>query len=82
MLGLKKIGNQAIKVLRAKNDNNGEISLFDVKELYDAAYAEKEKARVNLKRFKQLMAKATLLDMAYRAQLSKQKAFQYVRSAA
>ena len=28
----------------ANNDNGQEISLFDVKELYDAAYAEKGKA--------------------------------------
>jgi hypothetical protein len=62
MLGLKKIGNKAIKVLRAKNDNNGEISLFDVKELYDAAFVEKDKARVNLKKFTALMAKAEQLD--------------------
>jgi hypothetical protein len=77
MLGLKKIGNKAIKVLRAKNDNNGEISLFDVKELYDAAFAEKDKARVNLKKFKALMAKAEQLDVLYRAQLMQVQPFQY-----
>ena len=82
MFGLKKLGNQKIKIMTAKNDNNAEISFFDVKEMYDAAYAEKEKGRVNMKRFQKLMAHATLLDMAYRAQLSKQKSFKYIRSAA
>lgn len=61
----------------AKNDNGQEISFIDVKELYDEAYAEKAKARVNLKHFKVLLAKASELDMAYRAQLSKAKSFQY-----
>jgi len=61
----------------ANNDNGHEISLFDVKELYDAAYEEKAKARVNLKRFRKLMEKATQLDLAYRAQLATVKPFQY-----
>ena len=65
----------------AKNDNQREISFMDVKELYDAAYAVKEKAPRNLKKFRKLMAKATLMDMAYRAQLSKPKAFSYQRAA-
>lgn len=81
MFGLKRLGNKAIKVLIAKNDNNPEVSFFDVKELYDAAYAEKEQARVNIKRFKKLMAKAALMDMAYRAQLSKAQPFQYKKAA-
>lgn len=51
------------------NDNDQEISIFDVKELYDAAYAEKAKAKVNLKKFKVLMEKAEKMDFAYRAQL-------------
>lgn len=57
---LKRIGN---------NDNGQEISFIDVKELYDAAFAEKAKVRVNLKRFKSLMAKAEQMDAAYRTQL-------------
>ena len=59
------------KILKnlAKNDNQGDISFVDVKELYDAAYAEKAKARINLKRFRSLMTKAVQLDEAYRAQL-------------
>ena len=65
----------------AKNDNRAEISLFDVKELYDAAYEEKAKARVNLREFKKLMAKATQMDLAYRAQLQAAQAFEYGKAA-
>ena len=53
----------------ANNDNQGDISFVDVKELYDTAYAEKAKARANLRRFKALMSKAVQLDEAYRVQL-------------
>ena len=65
----------------AKNDNQCEISLFDVKELYDAAYAEKAKARVNLKKFKNLIEKAEKLDALYREQLLNTQPFQYGRVA-
>lgn len=61
----------------ARNDNNQEISLFDVKELYDAAYAEKAKARVNLKKFTALMTKAEKLDAQYRIQLISAEPFQF-----
>ncbi|MEM7617931.1 MAG: hypothetical protein AAF244_00975 [Pseudomonadota bacterium] len=65
----------------AKNDNSLEISIFDVKELYDAAYAEKAKARVNLKKFKNLIEKAENMDMAYRAQLAQVQATRYAEAA-
>ena len=64
-------------IKKAKNDNRGEITFFDVKALYDAAYAEKAQGRANVKRFKKLMAKATLMDIAYRAQLTKITPFAY-----
>lgn len=66
-----------LKKLTSHNDNAQEISLFDVKELYDAAYEEKAKARVNLRKFKKLMEQATQLDLAYRTQLASTKPFQY-----
>jgi len=71
------------KILKklALNDNLAEISFFDVKELYEAAYAEKAKARVNLKRFQALMVKATQLDEAYRAQLRLAQTQKYGRAA-
>ena len=64
-----------------KNDNRDEISFVDVKELYDAAYDEKAKARVNLKRFKTLIAKAEKMDAAYRAQLGLIQATRYEAAA-
>ncbi|NCO04453.1 MAG: hypothetical protein GW903_09710 [Alphaproteobacteria bacterium] len=67
--------------LANNTDNGQEISLFDVKELYDAAYDEKAKASVNLKRFKKLMEKAIQLDTAYRAQLAQAQPFQYGKAA-
>jgi hypothetical protein len=69
---LRKLGN---------NDNQDEISFVDVKELYDAAYAEKAKAKVNLKRFKSLIAKAERMDVAYRAQLGLFQATRYEEAA-
>ena len=66
---------------KVNNDNSQEISLFDVKELYDAAYAEKAKARVSLKRFKALINKAEQLDLAYRAQLGLFQATRYEEAA-
>lgn len=68
-------------VKKTKNDNRKEITFFDVKELYDEAYAEKEQGRVNLKKFKKLMTKATLMDMAYRAQMTKVTPFEYKKAA-
>lgn len=50
-------------------ENNAELSLFDVKELYDRAYAEKEGGAED--KFKAILAEAVKLDLAYRRQLSK-----------
>ena len=66
-----------VKKLTSNNDNGQEISFIEVKELYDAAYAEKAKARVNLKKFKKLIEKASQLDLAYRDQLSATQSVQY-----
>ena len=49
-----------------------EISIFDIKQLYDAAYAEKAKARVSVGQFRNLMAKAERLERRYRHQLEVQ----------
>lgn len=64
-------------IKKLKNDNNNEVSLFDVKELYDAAYDEKAKARVNLKKFKALLGKAEKLDSIYRTQLDQLQFCEY-----
>lgn len=68
MLKLRVWGRSVLKVVRPQNDNREVISLFDVKELYDAAYAEKDKARGNLKEFTRLLARAAKLEEAYREQ--------------
>lgn len=81
MIALKKIGSRAWKALHPRNDNQSEISLFDVKELYDAAYAEKENVRVCLKRFRSLLDRAQQLDAAYRMQLAQGQAVRYGRAA-
>lgn len=47
------------------------LSVFDVKELYDLAYAEKAKGLEGEDAFKMILAEAVKLDMAYRRQLSK-----------
>jgi hypothetical protein len=65
----------------ARNDNRGEISFLDMKELYDAAYAEKTQARVNLKKYRSLMSKAEILDVQYRQQLALTKAARYQEAA-
>ena len=65
----------------ALNDNKGEISLFDVKELYDAAYAEKAKARVNLKKYRILIQKAQKMDILYRNQLIQARVLKFGEAA-
>lgn len=55
-----------------------EISVFDVKELYDRAYAAQEYGSNEQDSFQTLIAKAVQLDMAYRQQLAKKTNFRYV----
>ncbi|NQZ13851.1 MAG: hypothetical protein HRT94_03360 [Alphaproteobacteria bacterium] len=55
-----------------------EISVFDVKELYDRAYAAQEYGAKSEENFQALIAKAVQLDMAYRQQLAKKTNFRYV----
>ncbi len=66
---LRRIGQGAFKVLRPKNDNQSEISLLDIKELYDRAYGEKAKAKRLIKTYKSLLGQAEKLDKAYRVQI-------------
>ena len=47
-----------------------EISMFDVKDLYDRAYAAKDQGVRGKVMFKKLLAEAVKLDLAYRRQLS------------
>lgn len=80
MKTIKFVSGRIMQLLYPLNEN--EISFFDVKELYDAAYDEKAKADASLARFKALMEQAEALDLAYRAQLQAKKAPLTARRAA
>ena len=51
------------------------VSLFDVKELYDLAYAEKAKGKEGADSFNKILAEAVKLDLAYRRQLAKEASY-------
>ena len=69
MNSIKCVGQRFIALFAGHEANQNEISIFDVKALYDAAYEAKDKARANLKEFKTVLEQAEALDLAYRAQL-------------
>ena len=52
------------------SESKQEISMFDVKDLYDRAYAAKEQGVRGKAIFKKLLAAAVKLDLAYRRQLA------------
>jgi hypothetical protein len=70
-------GQNVEKLLEQQTENRQyivqELSVFDVKELYDHAYAEKDKGPQFYNGFRQLLAKAVKLDMEYRRQLRAQQ---------
>jgi len=55
--------------------NAAEISVFDVKELYDRAYDALNAGRDDYKA-KEMMAQAIKMDMAYRCQLARKNTYQ------
>jgi len=70
MKKIKHLGRHFLSLVVDQGANQNGISLFDVKELYDAAYEEKGKARACLLTFRTLLDKAEALDAAYRAQIA------------
>lgn len=56
-------------------EQDTELSLFDVKELYDLAYNEKDKGINGEARFKKILAEAVKLDLLYRRQLAKKATY-------
>jgi len=63
------------------NDKQQDISLFDVKELYDRAYALKECAHeTSAHEFKDALSLAVKLDMEYRRQLLAKESFTQYRA--
>ncbi len=81
MNSIKCVGQRFAAWFSGAGANENLISLFDVKELYDAAYDEKAKARACLKTFKTLLEQAEALDLAYRAQLKAEQTRLYGRAA-
>ena len=57
-------------------EQQAQPSLLDVKELYDLAYAEKDKGAAGEEAFKTILAEAVKLDLAYRRQLTKDAMYQ------
>ena len=45
------------------------ITFFEVKELYNLAYEQKAQARIALRQYRRIEAKAKAMDAAYRTQL-------------
>lgn len=82
MKTLKSIKGRVWAWMNGPQANQNEISFFDVKELYDAAFAEKAKAEACMKTYESLMARAEALDIAYRAQLAAARPAAYGRKAA
>ncbi|SMH30166.1 hypothetical protein [Mesorhizobium australicum] len=81
MNALKQVGLRFADWLSWSQANQNAISIFDVKELYDAAYAEKAKARICLKTFKALLEKAEKLDAIYRAQMQADQVARFGKAA-
>jgi hypothetical protein len=81
MKAIKSVGQRFAGWLGLAEANQNVISLFDVKELYDAAYAEKARARVNVRTFRVLLEKAERLDAAYRVQMAAEQAVRFGKAA-
>ena len=52
------------------SESTQEISMFDVKDLYDRAYTAKDESVHGKAIFRELLAQAVKLDLAYRRQLA------------
>lgn len=70
MKTIKNLKKRMWALVTPAQANENEISFFDVKELYDAAFAEKDKEGANAQRVAAMMTQAETLDAAYRAQLA------------
>ncbi len=81
MYDLKQAGSRHAKSITPVNDGKREISFFDVKELYEIAYAEKGTIGKTSPRFELLMKRAEKLDAAYRTQLSLDTVTRYQEAA-
>lgn len=81
MIAIKRFDSQNTETITAHNDNMAEISFFDVKELYEIAYAEKSPDGTSSPRFDLLLKRAEKMDAAYRAQLNLKTTMRYQKAA-
>ncbi len=82
MKAIKSMGQRCLSWWQTGGQaNENEISYFDVKVLYDAAFEEKDRARASVATFKRLMAQAEALEAAYRAQLTAQQIRRFGKAA-
>ncbi len=68
MVNVCKLGQEISRVWgfwKPKSD----ITFFEVKELYNLAYEQKAQARIALRQYRRIEARAQAMDKAYRAQL-------------
>lgn len=79
MLNIKETKIIKMQASAPYNDNYDEISFFDVKELYDAAYAEADNKDTHI--FKIALMRAEKLANAYRAQLTTYQSTRYKMTA-
>lgn len=82
MWNLIQAGSKTNKSIKPLNDNQSEISFFDVKDLYERAYAYKAENATDVARFHLLMAKAQKMDNAYRNQLELKQSVRFSQKAA
>ena len=82
MWNLQQAGSMTDRNMAPKNDNHGEISFFDVKDLYEKAYAFQVNNSADISEFSLLMARARKMDEAYRAQLAQKQTMRHEQKAA
>ncbi len=68
-MNIRVVGRKIGRIIKGLKGQTSEITFFEVKELYNAAYEQKAQARNALRQFKRIEAQARRMDAAYRAQL-------------
>jgi len=69
MIGFYNICDKISQVLTIHKSSK-DITFFEVKELYNAAYEQKAQARNALRQYRRIEARAKQMDAAYRSQLT------------
>ena len=63
------VARYATNMVVQHGENEFFISFFEVKELYNLAYEQKAQARIALRQYRRIEARAKQMDAAYRSQL-------------